>query len=87
VPESGEVWTCPCSRTAANFVPSADDATAFQLLKGELFVTQVIPEFVEVHIREPPAATSFMPSADDAMVTDLSGAALEVQVTPEFVVM
>ena len=94
-PEFVEIKICPKGppwpSTAANTLPSADDATDHHnLLEIEVFVFQFAPEFVEVQIYPPElpgAATNLVPSAEQAIVQAPFGAALETQVVPESVVV
>lgn len=75
----------PLSTVATSLLPSAEEATPFQLWSGTVFGIQVRPEFVEVYIASPVAnATSLAPSADEATAFQHpSGAVEAVQVTPE----
>jgi hypothetical protein len=70
---------------ATNSAPSADEATAVQLLLGAPLARQLEPASVEMKIGPESAATaSFVPSAEEATVfQDSLGRLFEVQVTPE----
>ena len=69
------MWHVPVGLvpTAINFLPSADDAIEVQYSLGELFVSQLTPEFVVVKIKLGLGGKSFhspavslVPSADKA---------------------
>ena len=72
--------------TAANFVPSAEEATESHCPNGELVGDQVAPEFVEVKIMMTLlAATILVPSAEEATASRPGTLVIAVQVALEFV--
>jgi hypothetical protein len=92
-PEFVDITTCPLGppepSAAANTLPSADEATDHHRAGIEVLVLHVAPEFVEVQMYPtalPAAATTFTPSAEQAIPQAPFGAAFETQVVPLFVV-
>ena len=78
-----------------SLVPSAEEATEFQVPLGRLFVIHAAPEFVEVKSAPPRLdeinAASIRPSADEASeydvvpIFDTLGRLFDIHVAPEFV--
>ena len=69
---SAPVMTLLSSTAAMSALPSAEDATVTQFVMGAVVCVQSSPEFVETNIGPlakaliPLAATSLVPSADEA---------------------
>jgi hypothetical protein len=74
-----------------SLVPSAEQATEFQIPLGRLLVVHAAPEFVEVKSADEINAASFWPFADEASEHDVApnfdalGTLFETQFAPEFV--
>jgi hypothetical protein len=91
-PEFVERYADPPKVPASNLVPSADEATEYQLVVGAPVAVHVIPKFVEMYIEPggeygPATAANLDPSPEEAMAFQLFGlgALLIDQVAPELV--
>ncbi len=82
-PELVESQTAPPFTTAASFVPSEDEATAYQLALAAPLQNHEVPELVDIRMPRLEAAANLVPSGEDTMSRQGWLPSTETQVLPE----